>query len=165
MTMLDPGEVLRLEQSRRRAVRILTFVLSLTGLFCVFLMVQIISPPPKRIDLGKLEDFPIGITKTLAVPRLDVSTTLQNRPSVSEDPLYVTRRSADEWQAVLGWDSESGCIVQPNVNASTFTDPCSGRVYDANGKVTNDPRRLRLGLLTLETKNGQLILVDKFADL
>ena len=164
MTMLDPYEAARKEQSRRRATRLLSVVLGLSGLFCVFLLVNIISPPPKHITLGQVDDFPVGETVTRAVPRLDVSTTIQNRPPVSEDILYITHFADGSWRAVLGWDSQSGCIVRPA--DSGFVDPCSGRIYDQQGLVTNEPqqRRFRLGLLTInETPDQDVVLVDQFA--
>ena len=147
MTMLDPVAADRLERSRRRAILILTSALGLAGVFCLFMSINIINPPSRLTPLGNISQFPAGQTVIMSVPKLKVSDNIQNRPIASEDPLYVTRRADGTWRAILAWDSQTGCIVQPNEAGTEFTDSCSGNVYDADGYLTSGRTRLRLGSL------------------
>lgn len=163
MTILDPVEDQRRDQSRQRAVRILSLVLALTGLFCVFLFTKIVSPPAGRVNLGSVERFQPGTTTQIAVPRLDVSTTLQRRPDgMSDDPIFITHYADGSWRALLGWDSLTGCIVQPNADATEFRDACSSEVYDAQGNSRIPGSTLRLGHMPIAEENGELILLDEF---
>ncbi len=162
MTMIDPVAAERMERSRRRAVRLLTIVLGLTGLFCAFLFFTIINPPARLTALGPVSRFPVGTTVQIAVPRLNVSDTLQSRQPVSEDPLFVTQRADGTWRAILGWDSQTGCIVEPSADGATFTDACSGHVYDADGYLISENRGLRLGSLPVVIEGDQVRVRDQF---
>ena len=162
MTMLDPVAAERMERSRRRAVRILSIALGLAGLFCVFLFFSIINPPARARAVGKVSSFPIGTTVQISVPRLNVSDTLRNRPSASEDPLFVTRRADGTWRVILGWDSQTGCIVEPSADGTTFTDGCSGHVYDADGYLVSEDRGLRLGSLPVQIAGEEVRIQDQF---
>jgi hypothetical protein len=162
MTMIDPVAADRMERSRRRAVRILTIALSLAGLFCVFLFFTIISPPSSLKVIGKVDNFPVGTTVQIAVPRLNVSDTLQNRQLASEDPLFVTQRADGAWRVILGWDSQTGCIVQPSSDGATFTDVCSGHVYDADGYLISENGGLRLGSLPVQIEGEEVRVRDQF---
>ena len=162
MTMIDPVAADRLERSRRRAILILTAALGLAGLFCAFMAVNIINPPARLTSLGSVGQFPIGATVPISVPKLKVSSNIMNRPVASEDPLYVTRRADGTWRVILGWDSQTGCIVQPNEAGAGFTDTCSGHIYDADGYLTSDRTRLRLGSLPVEVEGDQVRVRDEF---
>lgn len=162
MTMIDPVAAERLERSRRRAIRLLTIVLSLTGVFCFFLLISIINPPAQLTPLGRIKDFPVGTTIQMSVPKLTVSDTIQNRQLASEDPVFVTQRADGTWRVILGWDSQSGCIVQPSPNGATFTDGCSGHVYDADGFLISESRLLRLGSLPVQIDGEQVRIRDEF---
>ena len=161
MTMIDPYAAERLERSRQRAIRILTIALSLAGLFCAWMFFNILSPPARLTSLGNISQFPLGETVVLSVPKLDVSSNILNRPVASEDPIYVTRVADDEWRVILAWDSQTGCIVQPN-EAGGFTDSCSGHIYDADGYLISENRGLRLGSLPVEIADDQVRIRDQF---
>ena len=160
--MLDPVIADRMERSRQRAIRILTIVLSLAGIFCLFLSYRIINPPARGIILGNVNDFPIGKTLQIAVERLNVSDVIPNRPNLSDDPLFITRNGDGTWRAILGWDSKSGCIVQWDDGVQTFTDTCSGNMYDAQGLIISEQSGLRLGSLPVEEVEGKVRLRDQF---
>ncbi|HYF61666.1 MAG TPA: hypothetical protein VD886_02565 [Herpetosiphonaceae bacterium] len=162
MTMIDPVAADRLERSRRRAILILSAALGLAGLFCAFMSVNIINPPARLAELGNVSQFPSGETVALSIPKLKVSDNIQNRPVASEDPLYVTRRADGTWRAILAWDSQTGCIVQPNEAGTEFTDTCSGHIYDADGYLTSEPTRLRLGSLPVVVEGDQVRVRDEF---
>jgi hypothetical protein len=158
MSMIDPYEAARLEQSRRRAIRLLSIVMLFAAGFCAYMVFGILTPRGQSRDLGSVNEFKVGETVMRPVRKLTVSDTIQNRPLASEDPLYITRRADGSWQALLAWDSLSGCIVQPQAGA--FVDSCSGHVYDLDGYVIGEQRRLRLGSLPVEISDGRVLVRD-----
>ncbi|KPL88110.1 hypothetical protein [Herpetosiphon geysericola] len=161
MSMLDPYEVERLERSRKRATRLLTLVMGLATLFCGALFVYIISPPARTYTLGPVSQFPLGQTVQVSVKQLVASETIASRPEVSDDPLLVTRLSADQWRVFLAWDSLSGCIVIYEQSNQTYRDQCSDRVYDEQGFLISENRRLRLGQLPVTVVDEQVQIRDE----
>lgn len=161
MSMLDPYEIERIERSRKRATRLLMVVMSLATLFCGALFIYIISPPPREYSIGPVSQFPIGQTIQVSVKQLKASETIVSRPEVSDDPLLVTRLSADQWRVFLAWDSLSGCIVLYQQSDQTYRDQCSDRVYDERGLLISESRRLRLGELPVTIVGDQVQIRDE----
>ncbi|HEY1012372.1 MAG TPA: hypothetical protein VGE07_06660 [Herpetosiphonaceae bacterium] len=160
MSMLDPYEAARIERSRRRAIRLLSIVLLLASGFCFYLFVGILNPRGQTRAIGTLNEYAVGVTTQRAVRKLSASDTIMNRPEVSEDPIFVTRRADGTWRAILAWDSQSGCLVEPQ--AEVFVDACSGNVYDANGYSIGANTRLRLGSLPVEVgEDGSVVIRDQ----
>ncbi len=161
MSMLDPYEIERIERSRKRATRLLTIVMGLATVFCGALFIYIISPPARDYIVGPVSQFPIGQTLQVSVKQLVASETIASRPEVSDDPLLVTRLSADQWRVFLAWDSLSGCIVLYEQSNKTYRDQCSDRVYDEQGLLISDDRRLRLGQLPVTIVDEQVQIRDE----
>lgn len=160
MSMLDPFEAARIDRSRRRAIRLLSVVLLLAAGFCFYLFIGILNPRGQTRAIGSINEYPVGVTTQRAVRKLNSSDTIQNRPEVSEDPIFVTRRADGTWRAILAWDSQTGCIVEPQ--QTVFVDACSGRVYDDNGYAIGQNARLRLGSLPVEVgEDGSVVIRDQ----
>src|SRR5687768_5941412 len=103
---------LRDERRRRLLYGIFAFALVASALICAGVGLAMLTPDDRMIRLGAMRDFASASAEPvdIAVDQLDVSRLIPNRPSLSEDIVFVVRDNA-EYRAFLGIDPPSGCFL------------------------------------------------------
>ena len=122
--------------------------IGLTGLMAVvvgapivgYLLGPLIKPPPSRpVDVGRLDDFPVGETKLV---KFRDPSPLPWAGQVADTALWVRRRALegpDAFQVFSVHCTHLGCPVNWRAGAGLFECPCHGGVFYADGSVAGGP--------------------------
>jgi len=108
------------------------------------------------IDLGPLENFPIG-----APTRFDFTLTRVNgweRTAVNYG-LYVVRRNESEARVFSDICTHLGCRVTWHPDQEHYISPCHDGHFDVLGNVTSGPPPRPLDEFATEMENGNLFVI------
>jgi Rieske Fe-S protein len=160
-------QIAQQERSQRRAL--LLFAAALVALlgFCAVAGVRILIPPAQLIAAGRVENYVDNQPHRFSVPRLEVSKLIQARdPLNSEDVIFVYRAGADEWVALLGVDTLSGCYLYWDAATGLYHDNnCLGSRYTPDGRyldgLTIGQQPQNMARLPVEVRDGQVFVRDE----
>jgi menaquinol-cytochrome c reductase iron-sulfur subunit len=109
-----------------------------------------------RIDLGPLEDYPIGVPT-----RYDFTLTKVNgweRTAVNHG-LYVVRRNEGEVRVFSDICTHLGCRVTWHPDQEHYISPCHDGHFDVLGNVVSGPPPRPLDEFVTEMENGNLFVI------
>lgn len=109
-----------------------------------------------RIDLGPLEDYPIGVPT-----RYDFTLTKVNgweRTAVNHG-LYIIRRNEGEVRVFSDICTHLGCRVTWQPDQEHYISPCHDGHFDVLGNVVSGPPPRPLDEFAAEMENGNLFVV------
>lgn len=109
-----------------------------------------------RIDLGPIEDYPIGVPT-----RYDFTLTKVNgweRTAVNHG-LYVIRRNEGEVRVFSDICTHLGCRVTWHPDQEHYISPCHDGHFDVLGNVVSGPPPRPLDEFATEMENGNLFVV------
>jgi hypothetical protein len=123
----------------------------------------------QRRLVGQEAEFAVLDVTEVPVERLDLTTLLPNRPSWSQDIVFVVKREDNTIRAFLGLDPLSGCKLNWRENA--FVDDCSGAKYSVNGQNADNATTLsgpananqaqRMIEMPVQIQEGDVYIVDR----
>ena len=158
-----------LQDERRRRQLYAAFTISVlfaVGV-CTVLGFLVLAPSTPTVRLGPAGKFanaaetPVDI----AVKRLEVSKLIPNRPTLSEDVIFVVREG-DAFRAFLGTDPSSGCFLSWKSAEQKFVDSCAQHSYGFTGRntdqlATNTRKPVNMVELPVTQKAGALFVEDR----
>ena len=129
------------ERRRRALYLVFTAGLTIAAAICAVLGFLVLTPAQPLVRLGPERKFAAAGDRPvdIAVKRLETSKLIPNRPSLSEDVIFVVRH-AGEFRAFLGTDPSSGCFLSWQVAEQVYTDACGQHSYGFTGRNTNQLR-------------------------
>jgi len=122
----------------RRLYMLFAVSMVLTAIICMIVGYLILVPETRLIRLGSVSKFagagdaPVDV----AVKQLGISTLIPNRPTLSEDVIFVVR-DGEQLRAFLGTDPSSGCFLSWREERQVFADSCAQHTYGFTGRNTN----------------------------
>jgi menaquinol-cytochrome c reductase iron-sulfur subunit len=108
-----------------------------------------------RIDLGPLEDYPIGVPTRFESTRTRVNGW--ERTAVNHG-LYIFRRNEREARVFSDICTHLGCRVTWHPDQEHYISPCHDGHFDALGNVVSGPPPRPLNEFTTEMENGNLFV-------
>lgn len=126
------------ERQRRRLYAIFTVGMLTAAAICAVLGFLVLAPSTPLVRLGaesrfvSADDRPVDI----AVKQLGISRLIPNRPTLSEDIIFVVR-DRGAFRAFLGTDPTSGCFISWQEARQLFVDNCAQHSYGFTGRNTN----------------------------
>ncbi|MDT7043123.1 ubiquinol-cytochrome c reductase iron-sulfur subunit [Candidatus Nitronereus thalassa] len=110
------------------------------------------------VSIGKVEDLPVGIPKTL-----DYGMTIKDgwMETKTIKAVWVVRQPDDQVKVFSPICPHLGCGFRWNQQDSQFTCPCHGSVYDPMGKVLGGPAPRSLDELPSKIEDGELKVIYK----
>jgi hypothetical protein len=155
------------EDSRRRVLYLFFGIgLSISAVICGIVLFLVVSPPAGRRHVGRELDFAPGRVAEVPVDRLELTKVLPNTPTWSDNIIFVIRQPDDSFNAFLGFDPVSGCILNWQADSQTFYDACSNTRYDIAGGNQTQIASLaatpaRMIELPVEIEDGDVFIVDR----
>jgi Rieske Fe-S protein len=107
------------------------------------------------IDLGSLENYPIGIPTRFEFTRTWVNGWERTATNYG---LYVVRRNESEVRVFSDICTHLGCRVTWHPNEEHYISPCHDGHFDIAGNVVSGPPPRPLDEFITEIKNGNLIV-------
>jgi hypothetical protein len=130
-------------------------------------MFTLLAPTTPLVRLGPESRFATAVDKPVdvAVKQLQTSKLIPNRPSLSEDIIFVVR-DAGAFRAFLGTDPVSGCFLSWRTAEQLFMDGCAQRSYGFTGRNTDQltigrSRPSNMVELPVTIRNGVLFVEDR----
>lgn len=99
--------------------------------------------PAGPVEVGPLDQFPIGMGRVVRTPR---------------GPVMVVRRSQQELLAFSARCTHLGCVVRWDDDRADVRCPCHGARFDEAGKVTEGPATRDLSSWTVSVRQGAVRL-------
>lgn len=162
----QPADII---QERRRRLLYLVFSLGMGAalVICAVLGYLVMAPDTPVVRLGSEGKFTGAAEAPVHVPvkRLGISRLIPNRPSLSEDVIFVVR-DRDRFRAFLGTSPSSGCFLTWRTAEEVFADTCGSDTYGFTGRNTN---QLAVGAnqvvnmveLPVQLRDGTLFVEDR----
>ncbi len=162
----QPADII---QERRRRLLYLVFSLGMGAalVICAVLGYLIMAPGTPVVRLGSEGKFTGAAETPVHVPvkRLGISRLIPNRPSLSEDVIFVVR-DRDRFRAFLGTSPSSSCFLTWRTAEEVFADTCGSDTYGFTGRNTN---QLAVGAnqvvnmveLPVQLRDGTLFVEDR----
>ena len=158
------------QEERRRRVLYLIFAagLGVAALICAVLGYFVFIPESSLVRLGPEDRFATADSAPVdvAVKQLNISELIPNRPTLSEDIIFVVR-DRGTFRAFLGTDPSSGCFLSWQAAEQLFMDRCAQHSYGFTGRNTNQlatgtTRPVNMVELPVRVENGILFAEDRF---
>lgn len=99
--------------------------------------------PAGPVEVGPLDQFPIGMGRVVKTPR---------------GPVMVVRRTKKELSAFSARCTHLGCVVRWDEDRSDVRCPCHGARFDGAGAVTEGPATRDLPSWTVSVRQGTVRL-------
>ncbi len=165
--MYQSPRELRGERRRRWLYLFFAFGMIAAAVICAVLGFLIITPGTLLVRLGPTAKFssagdqPVDV----AVKELQVSRLIPNRPTLSDDVIFVVREGGD-FRAFLGTDPSSGCFLSWRAAEQLFKDSCAQHSYGFTGRNTDQlttatSRPVNMVELPITVKGGVLFVEDR----
>ena len=162
----SPAE-LRQERQRRQLYLLFTVSVVTAAIICGVLGYLVLTPSTPLVRLGAEDRFagagdePVDVS----VKQLGISHLIQNRPSLSEDVVFVVRDQGT-FRAFLGTDPSSGCFLSWRSSEQLFVDNCAQTSYGFTGRntnqlATNATRPVNMVELPVKVDDGVLFVEDR----
>ncbi len=165
--MYRPSIELRDERRLRRLYILFTLALAATLVICATIGILLLAPSAKLVRLGAEAKFANAASEpvSVAISQLDVSQLIPNRPTLSEDVVFVVRDGVT-LRAFLGTDPSNGCFLSWQQARQVFVDACQQQTYGFTGRNTNQlatarSRPIDMVELPLTIENGVLFIEDR----
>lgn len=159
-----------IREERRRRLLYIVFALG-TGLavaICGVVGFFAFLPQTSLVQLGPEQRFVTAETEPvdIAVKQLAISKLIPNRPTLSEDVIFVVR-DRGTLRAFLGTDPSSGCFLSWQEEQQLFVDSCAQNSYSITGRNTNQMQTgttLPVNMVELPVQNndGVIFIEDRF---
>ncbi len=158
-----------LQDERRRRYLYLVFAIGmgLAAIICGVLFFAMLAPGTPLVRLGPESRFARAGERPVDVPvkQLQTSMLIPNRPTLSEDIIFVVREDG-AFRAFLGTDPVSGCFLSWQVAEQLFMDRCAQRSYGITGRNTNQltigtTRPANMVELPVAVRDGVLFVEDR----
>lgn len=136
--MYQSPKELRNERRRRQLYLFFAFAVITAAVVCGLLGFLMLTPRTPLVRLGPTSKFgsagdqPVDV----AVQELEISHLIPNRPTLSDDVIFVVRDGAD-FRAFLGIDPSSGCFLSWRAAEQLFRDSCNQHSYGFTGRNTD----------------------------
>lgn len=136
--MYQSPRELRDERRRHHLYFFFAFSVVTAAVVCGVLGFLMLTPRTPLVRLGPTSNFgsageqPVDV----AVQELDVSRLIPNRPTLSDDVIFVVR-DGGEFRAFLGIDPSSGCFLSWRTAEQLFRDSCNQHSYGFTGRNTD----------------------------
>ena len=154
------------QRSQRRALIMFATVLLILLGFCAVAGWRLLVLPAKLIPSGMVADYVDDQPRRFSVPRLEVSKLIPNRESLNTEDVVFVRREGEDWIALLGVDTLSGCFLYWDAAAGLYTDNnCLGSRYTPDGRysgglnTSQEPQNM--ARLPVEIRDGQVFVRDE----
>ncbi len=157
-------------EERRRRFLYVKFAISISvaAVICAVLSYFVFIPESSLVRLGPEERFATaGSTPVdIAVKQLSISELIPNRPTLSEDIIFIVQ-DRGAFRAFLGTDPSSGCFLSWQAAEQLFMDSCAQHSYGFTGRNTNQlatgtTRPVNMVELPVRVENGVLFAEDRF---
>ena len=155
------------EIRRRRLYLVFAAGMGVAALICGFLFLAMLAPSSRTVRLGPESKFAVADDRPvdIAVKQLETSKLIPNRPSLSEDIIFVVR-DAGTFRAFLGTDPVSGCFLAWRGDEHVFVDACAQHSYGFTGRntdqlTTRGKRPVNMVELPVTIQNGVLFVEDR----
>jgi hypothetical protein len=159
---------IREERRRRLLYVIFAAGMGTAALICAILGFLAFLPQPDLVRLGSEERFTTAETMPVhvAVKQLNISELIPNRPTLSQDVIFVVR-DRGTLRAFLGTDPSSGCFLSWQADRQLFVDSCAQHSYGITGRNTNQiatqtTHPVNMVELPVQIKEGILFVEDRF---
>jgi hypothetical protein len=166
--MYETVEDLRDARRRRVLYTIFAIGMGVSAIICAFLTFAVFTPGARQVRLGAESIFARAGTEPvdIAVRQLETSKLIPNRPTLSEDVIFVVRDQQHGFRAFLGTDPATGCFLSWRKAEKLFIDNCAQHSYGFTGRNTN---QLTVGAnlpanmveLPVTVQNGVLFVEDR----
>ena len=159
-----------IREERRRRLLYLVFALGTGAAVVICAVVGFLAflPQSDLVRLGPEERFATAESAPVDVPveRLGISGLIPNRPSLSEDVIFVVR-DRGTLRAFLGIDPSSGCFLSWQNAQQLFVDSCAQHSYGFTGRNTNQlatetTRPVNMVELPVQVTDGVVFVEDRF---
>jgi hypothetical protein len=156
------------DEARRRLLYLI-FALGMGAAVVICLVLAVVAWAPRTdlIRLGRESRFAEAVDHPVDVEikQLEVSKLIPNRPTLSEDVVFVVRDRGD-YRAFLGTDPSSGCFLSWRGEEQLFRDSCAQNSYGFTGRNTNQvatgtTRPINMVELPVMLRNGVLFVEDR----
>ena len=156
-------------QERRRRYLYIVFAagMALSAAICAVLMYVILLPGAPLVRLGPESRFAGATARPVdvAVRQLRTSELIPNRPTLSDDVVFVVR-DAGVFRAFLGVDPQSGCFLSWSLERQLYVDACALQSYGFTGRNTDqlttaDSRPVNMVELPVTVQDGVLFVEDR----
>ncbi len=149
--------------SRRDFIKVTTGIVGgLIGLAIGLPTVAYLLSPSLRtsednsmIDLGPLENFPIGIPTKFEFTRTKVNGWERTATNYG---LYVVRRDNNEVRVFSDVCTHLGCLITWHPDQKHYISPCHDGHFDLLGNVVSGPPPRPLDEFVTHIENGNLIV-------
>lgn len=155
------------ERRRRRLYLVFAIGMGITAVICSVLGFAVLAPATPLVRLGPESRFDTARERPVdvAVKQLSTSKLIPNRPTLSEDLVFVIR-DAGTFRAFLGTDPSSGCFITWRAAEEVFTDNCAQHSYGFTGRNTNQlsingSRPVNMVELPVTVRNGVVFVEDR----
>jgi menaquinol-cytochrome c reductase iron-sulfur subunit len=160
------------EKSRRKFLKIVFYtiggiltagvVVPLAGLVIHPLMRETVYGTKDFINIGKLDDFPIGIPK-----KISITSTKMDAWKVFEEivtgSVWVLRHEDNSLYAFSTNCPHLGCGIDWGQKENKFLCPCHGGVFDIDGKTIAGPSPRGLYAFEIKIENNNVLVNNKRA--
>ena len=141
--------------------------MGLAAIICAILLYVVLLPGTTLVRLGPESRFTEADAQPvdIAVKQLRTSELIPNRPSLSEDVIFVVL-DAGVFRAFLGTDPQSGCFLSWNVEEQLYRDACAQESYGFTGRNTDqlttaESRPVNMVELPVTLRDGVLFVEDR----
>jgi hypothetical protein len=166
--MYQTEQDIREERRRRLLYIIFALGMGLAVVICGVVGFLAFLPESSLVRLGPEERFAEAATEPVdvAVKQLSISELIPNRPTLSEDVIFVIR-DRGTLRAFLGTDPSSGCFLSWQADQQLFVDSCAQHSYGFTGRNTNQvaigtTRPVNMVELPVRIQDGILFVEDRF---
>jgi Rieske Fe-S protein len=159
-------EIARQQRSQRRAMVIFAAVLLLLLGFCTVAGLRILVQPATLIPAGMVAEYTDGQPRRFSVPRLEIGKLIPSRDTLNSEDVLFVRRDGNNWIALLGVDTLSGCFLYWDAAAGLYTDNnCLGSRYTPDGRyqggLNTGQEPQNMARLPVEVRDGQVFVRDE----
>lgn len=109
------------------------------------------KPETEWKEVGRLEDFPVGVPKLITVDRTRKDGWVKTKEKL---PLFVFQRAKGDVTIYDVRCTHLGCPV--SFKDSKYFSPCHGGVFDLDGRVLAGPPPRPLDRYEVKVENGKL---------
>lgn len=157
------------EERTRRLLYILFAISTLVAVvICGVVGFFAFLPETVLVQLGPEQRFAAAATEPvdIAVKQLAISKLIPNRPTLSEDVVFVVN-DRGTLRAFLGTDPSSGCFLSWQEAQQLFVDACAQNSYGITGRNTNQiatgtTQPINMVEMPVQNNNGVIFVEDRF---
>jgi hypothetical protein len=165
--MYQSANDLREERRRRQLYLVFGTAVVIAVAICAVLGFTMLTPGVALVRLGPENRFGSAADRPVdvAVRQLETSKLIPNRPTLSEDVVFVVRQT-DGYRAFLGTDPSSGCFLAWRTEEQVYVDACGQHSYGFTGRNTNQltttsSRPVNMVELPVVVQDGVLFVEDR----